>query len=101
MPTPDLCRLIKGPIESGVYKIRSNKTKQYIQFGIGKSCQQRMKSLYPEPYGTGKRNNFRKRDYILQEWHSLEFRTLSTTSREVAKLIEDFIKNKRNHLFNT
>ena len=101
MPSPDQCRHIEGPKGAGVYQIRHSVTKQLIQFGIGVECQKRMKSLYPAPFGTGKRNNAAKREFILENWKRLEFRTLATDTRGQAKLIEDQLKNLNNHLFNT
>jgi len=101
MPSPTDCRKIEGPKGAGVYQIRNVKTNQLIQFGIGAECQKRMKSLYPEPYGTGIRNNSNKRNYILENWQDLEYRTLETDTRVEAKTIEDNIKAQKNHLFNT
>lgn len=101
MPTPENCRRIAAPDGPGVYQIRNKKSNQLIQFGIGKECRKRMKSLYPAPYGSGKRNNENKRKYILENWVHLEFRTIGTKTREEAKIIEDSIKAKNNHLFNT
>lgn len=85
IPSPEVCRTIEAPNAPGVYQIRNNKTEQFIQFGIGKHCRKRMKSLFPAPYGTGKRNNAEKRKYILQNWKQLEYRTLETKTREDAK----------------
>ncbi|HLM02319.1 MAG TPA: hypothetical protein VK400_14805 [Pyrinomonadaceae bacterium] len=101
MPEPKECRKILAPENSGVYQIRNKQTSQLILFGIGKQCQQRMKSLYPTPFGTGKRNNKKKRDYILENWKELEYRTMETISREKAKEVEDSIKAEKIHLFNT
>lgn len=101
MPAPELCRAIEGPKHTGVYQIRNKTTNQLIQFGIGKECSKRMKSLFPAPHGTGKRNNADKRKYILDNWKNLEYRTLATATREEAKKIEDVIKAENNHLFNT
>jgi hypothetical protein len=101
MPSPDQCRNIEGPKGAGVYQIRDRETEQLIQFGIGVECQKRMKSLYPAPFGTGKRNNAAKRAFILKNWKRLEFRTLSADTRGQAKLIEDQLKNLNDHLFNT
>ena len=100
MPTPDNCRKIDAPKGAGVYQIRNKKTNQFIQFGIGVECQKRMKSLFPAPHGSGKRNNSDKRNYILKNWSNLEYRTLATDTREEAKQIEDGIKAQNNHLFN-
>ncbi len=101
MPSPQTCRLIEGPKGPGVYQIRNRLSKQHIQFGISKECQKRLKSLFPKPYGCGTRNNSDKREYILQNWSILEYRTLSTLTRPEAKEIEDHIKFQQNHLFNT
>ena len=101
MPYPENCRRIEAPLGPGVYQIRNKTTKQLIQFGIGIECQKRMRSLFPAPFGTGKRNNADKRTYILQNWKDIEYRTLETSTREEAKIIEDNLKALNNHLFNT
>jgi hypothetical protein len=105
MPSPEKCREIEGPVDAqgknlpGVYQIRRNEV--LILFGISKSCRRRMKSFFPAPYGTGTRNNTFKRQYILENWNTLEYRYKGTNTREEAKLIEDRIKVQKNHLFNT
>ena len=101
MPSPQNCRMIEGPPGSGIYQIKNKVTGQLIQFGIGVECQYRMKSLFPAPHGTGKRNNSNKRQYILDNWKDLEFRTYATDTRPEAKQIEDKLKAQNNHLFNT
>lgn len=101
MPSPQDCRLINAPSGPGVYQIKNKVTGQLIQFGIGVKCQERMKSLFPEPYGCGKRNNSNKREYIFSNWKNLEYRTFATLTRAEAKLIEDSLKAENNHLFNT
>ena len=101
MPSPETCRRINAPTGPGVYQIRHISTKNKVLFGIGIKCQKRMKSLFPMPYGVGTRNNEMKRDYIFENWEDLEYHTLERDTREEAKLIEDIIKSKRDHLFNT
>lgn len=101
MPAPENCRKIEGPIGPGVYQIRNKTTNQFIQFGIGGECQKRMRSIFPQPHGTTGRNNHSKRNYILENWKNLEFRTLETNTREEAERIEVGIKAQNNHLFNT
>lgn len=101
MPAPESCRTIEGPTEAGVYQIRNKQTNEFIQFGIGGECRKRMKSLFPEPYGTGRRNNQNKRLYILNNWMNLEYRTLGTSTRNEAKQVENKLKALKNHLFNT
>ncbi len=65
MPSPENCRNITGPKNSGVYQIRNKQTGNLILFGSGKKCQKRMKSLFPPPHGTGTRNNLKKRNHVL------------------------------------
>jgi len=78
------------------------KHKTYEQMdGIGNKCQSRMRSLYPEPYGTSGRSNYAKRNYILENWRNLEFRTMETENRTSAEVIEKLLKNEKNHIFNT
>jgi len=101
MPEPKNCRKINAPAKSGLYQIRNKESNELILFGIGKQCQKRMKSLYPKPFGTGTRNNECKRKYVLDNWEKLEYRTRETDTRGEAKTIEDCLKAKKNHLFNT
>lgn len=101
MPEPENCRNIIGPVKSGVYQIRNKKSNELILFGIGKECQERMRSLYPKPYGKGTRNNINKSNYIFKNWKKLEYRTMETDTKEKAKQIEDALKALNNHLFNT
>ncbi|MBS1623144.1 MAG: GIY-YIG nuclease family protein [Bacteroidetes bacterium] len=102
MPSPERCKEdIEGPAESGVYQIRNKKTGQYIQFGESKNCRKRMKSFFPKPYGTGTRNNEKKRIYILENWQYLEYRTIATDSKQEAVQIDRELKSQNIHLFNT
>ena len=101
MPSPETCRNIKGPEKFGVYQIRNKKTGQLILFGESKYCRERMRSLFPKPYGTGTRNNENKRTYVLQNWKDLEYRTTETTSKAEAVRIDRQLKSDNNHLFNT
>ncbi|MEZ4722906.1 MAG: hypothetical protein R2813_13615 [Flavobacteriales bacterium] len=101
MPKPEQCRSIEAPEGPGVYQVRHSDSKINVLFGIGVECQKRMKSLYPKPYGVGTRNNQDKRNHILKNWKTLEYRTMRTSTREQAKLIEDQIKAQESHLFNT
>jgi len=101
LPTPEECRQIVAPDGPGVYQLRNRKTKELVLFGIGRECRKRMKSLFPAPYGSGKRNNFSKREYILKNWRDIDYRTWATDTREEANELEDGLKAKRNHIFNT
>ncbi len=101
MPSPKNCRKIDGPKKAGVYQIINKKTEKLVLFGNGKKCQQSMKSLFPEPHGVKGRNNKDKRNYILENWVNLEYRTMETSCKEEAEVIEGLLKAKRNHCFNT
>jgi hypothetical protein len=107
MPSPETCRQIEGPknIEGkdcpGVYQIRNKKTQEFIQFGESKNLIKRMKSFFPKPYGTGTRNNVEKRKYILENWKVLQYRTISTDTKEEAVKIDHFLKSLNIHRYNT
>jgi hypothetical protein len=101
MPAPEECEAIEGPEGSGVYQIINRKTKQLIQFGESKTCQERMKSFFPKPFGKGTRNNENKRQYILENWKNLDYRTITTNSKEEAVTIDRFLKSLKIHMFNT
>lgn len=101
MPQPENCKQIEGPEGPGVYQIRNRKTNEFIQFGESKTCQLRMCSLYPKPFGTGTRNNENKRIYVLNNWRDLDYRTAKTDSKEEAVKIDRLLKAQKNHLFNT
>lgn len=101
MPSPENFRQIEGPQEAGVYQIRDRDRKELILFGSGNECRKRMKSLFPKPYGVGTRNNLEKRNFVLENWKELEYRTIETTCEEEAQAIEGLLKAKKNHRFNT
>jgi hypothetical protein len=101
MPTPADCRKIEGPEGYGVYQIRNKQTEQFIQFGESMNCRRRMKSFFPKPYGTGTRDNEDKRNYVLDNWKNLEYRTCATVSKAEAVQIDRDLKALNIHLFNT
>jgi len=88
MPSPEMCRHIEGPDGPGVYQLRNNKTKELVLFGISNKCKRRMKSLFPAPFGTGKRNNADKRKYVLKNWMNIEYRTCATLRRQNQKTLK-------------
>jgi hypothetical protein len=101
MPSPENCRNIDGPEGPGVYQIRNRKTKEFIQFGESKTCQERIKSFFPKPFGKGTRNNEYKRNYILANWKDLDYRTISVESKKEAIEIDKYLKSLNIHKFNT
>ena len=101
MPSPENCRDLRGPKGPGLYQVRNKETDEYILFGISIQCHDRMKSLYPIPYGVGNRESNDKRQYILKNWMTLEYRTLETKTRVQAAFIEKELKSLNNHKWNT
>ena len=101
LPAPESCRKIEGPLGPGAYQVRNKKTDQFILFGIGIRCQERMQSLFPKPHGKGTKNNENKRNFILKNLQDLDFRTIQTETKSDVKKIEDELKSQNNHLFNT
>lgn len=101
MPRPEKCRDIAGPAGPGVYQVRNRKTGTLIMFGHSETCQSRMKSLFPAPWGTGTRNSTKKRAHILENWRELQYRTLETSTVDEARQIERKLKAEKNHLLNT
>ena len=101
MPSPEKCKEVEGPEGSGVYQIINRKTDEFIQFGESITCQKRMKSFFPKPYGTGTRNNENKRIYVLNNWHDLDYRTVKTNTKEDAVKIDRYLKSLNIHKFNT
>ena len=100
-PEPMKLKDISVPAEPGVYQLKNQKTSEYVLFGIGKDLRKRMKSLYPQPYGIGTRNNVNKRIYVLENWKNIEFRYMRTETRKEAAIIEQKLKEQGNHIFNT
>jgi hypothetical protein len=101
MPAPDRIRDIRAPAGPGVYQVRNRTTDEFVLFGISVTLQKRMKSLMPAPYGTGRRNNTKKRDYVYEQYADLDYRYVVTSTREEAVEIEARVKEAGNHLFNT
>lgn len=101
MPSPQNCRQIEGPEGAGVYQIRNRNTKQLILFGESVTCQKRMKSFFPKPYGVGTRKNEGKRNYVLEFWKDLEYRTTAAESKADAVKIDRHLKSLNIHMFNT
>jgi hypothetical protein len=100
---PSILRtLVKNPDNPGLYQLKNIKTQEFVLFGIGLNIAKRMGSLLPAKNGgVGTRNNHNKREYIWNNIENIQFRTISTSTREEAKIIEDYIKKLNIHLFNT
>lgn len=96
-PHPRTRGVLHAPLGPGVYDLRHISTKEPVLFGIGGRCASRMTSLLPEPWGSGTRNNSKKRIYLACFLDDIEYRTMACDSREQAAAVEDEIKRDRGH----
>ncbi len=100
-PEPDQIRGITAPLGSGVYELKNQETGEYILVGISVNVRRRMKSLMPPPYGVGRRNNFMKRQYVLDNYQDIIYRTVSTADRVEAEDIERSLLYSGKYIYNT
>ena len=100
-PDPTKKGILVSPFGPGLYQLRNKKTNDLILFGIGGHLSQRMTSLLPKPYGIGTRKNEKKREYVWNNIEDIEYRTISTQTRNESLIIEKVIKGMNIHLFNT
>jgi hypothetical protein len=100
-PAPAELKHIEVSDGPGVYQLRNIATRELILFGIGGSLQERMKSLMPQPFGSGTRKNSSKREYVLEHYSEIEYRIYETTTREEAARMERILKQEGAHIFNT
>ena len=96
-PHPRKRGVLHAPFGPGVYDLRRISTKKPVLFGIGGHCASRMSSLLPPPWGTGGRNNSKKRDYLKRHLSDIEYRTMAGDTREQAAEVERGIKRDRGH----
>ena len=69
--------------------------------GISVGVRRRMKSLMPAPYGVGRRNNYMKRQYVLDNYQDIIYRTISTAYRVEAEDIERSLLYSGRYIYNT
>lgn len=100
-PDPRKGGYISAPLGSGVYQLRNKKTNRYVLFGTSKHLAHRMTSLLPNPHGAGTRKNEDKQNYVLNNIHDIEYRTISFINNDDAKQFEKYIKLKEKYLFKT
>ncbi|WP_083860256.1 hypothetical protein [Cupriavidus sp. BIS7] len=93
-PDPRHGGMLAAPFGPGCYELRLGN--ELVLFGTGKNVAYRMSSLLPEPFGAGHRSNSAKRDYVLANLGSIEYRTLACATAEGAKEQERRLKNGSN-----
>ena len=97
-----MIKAVRNPSYPGVYQLKNNDTGEYVLFGVGVKVGERMCSLIPKEYGgVGRRNNHYKRDYVWKNIDYIQFRTITTETRNEALEIERFLKHQNIHIFNT
>ena len=97
-----IMKAVRNPSYPGVYQLKNNDTGEYVLFGVGVKVGERMCSLIPKEYGgVGRRNNHYKRDYVWKNIDYIQFRTITTETRNEALEIERFLKHQNIHIFNT
>jgi hypothetical protein len=60
-----------------------------------------MTSILPSPFGSGTRNNTKKRDFVLENIDAVEYRTVACVSREEAAMIERQFLASHKYIFPT
>jgi hypothetical protein len=100
-PPPKNIRNIIAPNGPGVYELKNKVTGEYVLVGISVGVRRRMKSLMPAPYGVGRRNNYMKRQYVLDNYQNIVYRTISTADRVEAEKIERSLLYSGKYIYNT
>jgi hypothetical protein len=83
----------RGSFGPGCYELRNGR--QLILYGRGVNVPYRMTSLLPAKLGRGKRNNEKKREYVLKNLGRIEYRTLACADGDEAKAQERKLQLKR------
>jgi len=91
-PDPRHGGVLVAPFGPGCYELRRRDTGDKVLFGYGGHVAHRMTSLLPEPFGSGRRNNAEKRQYVLEHLGTVEYRTIACQTEEEAKDLEREIK---------
>jgi len=92
-PDPHQHGILVAPFGPGCYELRNGR--KLILYGRGINVAYRMTSLLPEKLGRGKRNNKDKREYVLKNLGSVEYRTLSCADGDEAKAEERKLQFER------
>lgn len=94
-PDPRKGEDLTSPIGPGCYELRHRRTDELILFGMSSNVAARLSSLLPKPWGCGTRSNSAKRDYVMAALADVDYRTIATTTRLEASLIENSFDRRR------
>ena len=100
-PDPRKKEYLSAPFGSGIYELRDVSTGELILFGKSVHVANRMCSLLPKPYGCGTRKNSQKQEYVMQNLHNIEYRTLACETDEEAVREERKLKSTFKYRFST
>lgn len=101
-PNPKNCGYLVAPFGPGCYELRNRASGKLVLYGEGGNTASRMSSLLPKPLGCGTRNNAKKREHVLANISSIEYRTIAFATRLEAKECErELRRNKAAYLFQT
>lgn len=100
-PSSENIRNIVAPNGPGVYELKNKVTGEYVLVGISVGVRRRMKSLMPAPYGVGRRDNHKKRKYVLDNYQDIVYRTIATANRLEAENIERSLLFTGKYIYNT
>lgn len=92
-PDPRKLESLTAPFGPGCYVLRVGE--QLVLYGMGGNVAQRMASLLPAPFGSGRRNNQGKRKYVFDHLGSVEYRTLACATRNEAQECERSLRDNR------
>ena len=98
-PDPGAGGLLTAPFGPGCYELRNGSKR--VLFGISEHVAYRMSSLLPPPHGCGHRSNSAKRQYVLANLGTMEYRTRVCTTREEAARRERAMTQGGPYLFPT
>jgi hypothetical protein len=101
-PDPRQGELLIAPLGAGCYELRRSDDSQLVLFGKGGHVASRMTSLLPMPWGSGTRNNAKKREYVWRHLGAIEYRTVACATEDDATAFEArSALDKTKYLFRT
>jgi hypothetical protein len=92
-PDPRQHGILVAPFGPGCYELRNGD--QLVLYGRGVQVAYRMTSLLPGRWGSGRRNNQRKREYVFANLGQIEYRTLACATGDEAKAEERELQSER------
>jgi hypothetical protein len=89
-PDPRAGGLLTAPFGPGCYELRLGS--ELVLFGSAAHVARRMLSLLPAPLGCTRRENSRKRAYVLKHLGEIEYRTRPCADKAAARACESALR---------